>query len=207
YEIGAKTNLDDGKVSLTAALFEIDQTNTIVPSSSGACSTGSCSEQIGAAKSKGLELELSASPIVGWTLIAGYAHTRATVTENPDNTSGPVVGGLLPNSPLNAAHLWSRYDIQSGPLENLGFGIGYSYTSSRIAYSPTIALPVSFSIPSYQVVDLGVYYPFQQHFDASLKVNNLLDRNYYLSGTVTQGKVNIVPGTPRTIMATLSYKF
>jgi iron complex outermembrane receptor protein len=207
YEAGAKTNLDSGKVSFTAALFEIDQTNTIVPSSSGACSTGSCSEQIGAAKSKGLELELSASPIVGWTVIAGYAHTRATVTENADNTSGPVVGGLLPNSPLNAAHLWSRYDIQSGPLENLGFGIGYSYTSSRIAYSPTIALPVSFTIPSYQVVDLGVYYPFQQHFDASLKVNNLLDRNYYLSGTVTQGKVNIVPGTPRTIMATLSYKF
>jgi hypothetical protein len=28
-----------------------------------------------------------------------------------------------------------------------------------------------------------------------------------LSGTVTQGKVNIVPGIPRTIMATLSYKF
>jgi iron complex outermembrane receptor protein len=207
YEVGAKANLDDGKVSFTAALFKIDQTNTIVPSSSAACSTGSCSDQIGAARSQGLELELSAIPIVGWTLIAGYAHTRAVVTENPDALSGPVVGGLLPNSPLNAAHLWSRYDIQSGPLMNLGFGIGYSYTSDRIAYSPTIALPVSFTIPSYQVVDIGMYYSLPPHFDATLKVNNLFDRNYYLSGTVTQGKVNIVPGNPRAIQATLGYRF
>jgi iron complex outermembrane recepter protein len=177
-----------------------------VASSSSACSTASCSEQIGAARSRGLELELSALPIRGWTLIAGYAHTRAVVTDNPDTTSGPRVGALLPNSPLNAAHLWSRYDIQSGPLRNLGLGVGYSYTSSRVAYSPTITLPVAFTIPSYQVVDLGLYYPLQ-HFAATLKVNNLLDRNYYLSGTVTQGKVNIVPGTPRTIMATLSYEF
>jgi iron complex outermembrane receptor protein len=207
YEVGAKANLEDGKVSFTAALFKIDQTNTIVPSSSGACSTGSCSDQIGAARSQGLELESSATPIVGWTLIAGYAHTRAVVTENPDALSGPVVGGLLPNSPLNAAHLWSRYDIQTGPLASVGFGIGYSYTSSRIAYSPTTALPVSFTIPSYQVVDIGIYYSLLPHLEAMLKVNNLFDRNYYLSGTVTQGKVNIVPGTPRTISATLDYKF
>jgi iron complex outermembrane receptor protein len=117
------------------------------------------------------------------------------------------VGALLPNSPLDAAHLWSRYDLQSGPLANLGFGIGYSYIGTRIPYSPTVALPVAFKIPAYQVVDLGIYYQAERHFDTSLKVNNLFDRNYYSSGTVTQGKANIVPGVPRTIMATLSYRF
>ena len=206
YEIGAKTNSNGGRLTFTAALFQIDQTNTIVASSSSACSTGSCSDQIGAAQSRGIELEFSASPLPGWTLIAGYAHTKAIVTENPDSLSGPLVGALLPNSPLDAAHLWSRYDLQTGPLQNLGFGIGYSYTSTRIPYSPTVSLPQPFIIPAYQVFDLGVYYPVG-HFDATLKVNNLFDRNYYSSGTVTQGKVNIVPGTPRTIMANLSYKF
>jgi len=190
YEVGAKANLADGKLAFTAALFRIDQTNVIVASSSGACSTGSCSEQIGAAQSKGLELEMNATPLPGWTLIAGYANTRAVVAANADTTSGPLVGGLLPNSPINAAHLWSRYDFQSGALVDLGFGVGYSYT-----------------IPSYQVVDVAAYYAFLGHYDAGLKVNNVFDTNYYSSGIVTQGKVNIVPGTPRTIMATLSYKF
>ncbi len=207
YETGAKANLLDGKLAFTAALFRIDQTDVIVPSSSGACSSGSCSEQIGAAQSKGLELEMNANLLPGWTLIAGYANTRAVVTANADNTSGPLVGGLLPNSPINAAHLWSRYDFQSGALVDLGFGVGYSYTSNRIAYTPTVSLPVPFAIPSYQVVDAAAYYTFAGHYDASLKVNNLFDTNYYSSGIVTQGKVNIVPGTPRTIMATLSYKF
>ncbi|HEX7759130.1 MAG TPA: TonB-dependent receptor [Caulobacteraceae bacterium] len=207
YEIGAKANMAQGRLTFTAALFEIDQTNVIVPSSSGACSTGSCSEQIGAARSRGLELELSARPLPGWTVVAGYANTNAIVTANADTTSGPLVGGMLPNSPVNAFHLWSRYDIQSGPMQGFGFGVGYSYTSSRIPYTPTPQLPVAFTIPAYQVVDLGLYYAFMGKYNLSVKFNNLFDTNYYSSGTVTQGKVNVQPGTPRTVTATLSAKF
>ena len=207
YEIGAKGNLFDGRATVTAALFRIDQTNVIVASSSGACSTGSCSEQIGAARSDGLELEGTAKPLPNWTLIAGYAHTNARITANADLLSGPVVGGHLPNSPLDAAHLWSRYDIASGPLEGLGIGIGASFVSSRIAYSPTRALPAAFILPSYHVVDMGFYYRFRERFDLTLKINNLLDEKFYSSGIVTQGKVNVQPGLPRTALATLSYSF
>lgn len=206
YEVGAKANLAGGKLSFTAALFDIDQTNVIVASSSGACSTGSCSEQVGGARSKGLELEMTARPLPGWSLIAGYANTDARITQS-DTAAGPLVGGVLPNSPRNAAHLWSRYDIQSGALKDLGVGVGYSYISDRFAYLPTASLPVPFKVPAYSVVDLGLYYPLGRHVDLSLKVNNLLDVNYYSSGIVTQGKVNIVPGTPRTIVAGLSYRF
>ena len=205
YEVGAKANLYQGRLTFTAALFEIDQTNVIVASSSGACSTGSCSEQIGGARSRGLELEASARPLPGWTLVAGYANTKAIVTAS-DAVSGPLVGGLLPNSPINAAHLWSRYDFQSGALKGLGLGLGYSYTSRRIPYTPTAALPVPFYIPAYQVVDLGVYYALGERLSASLKINNLLDAHYFSSGIVTQGKINIQPGTPRVAELTLSYK-
>ncbi len=207
YEVGAKGNLLDGRVTVTAALFRIDQTNVIVASSSGACSTGSCSEQIGAARSEGLELEASGKLTANWTVIAGYAHTNARITENNDLLSGPVVGGQLPNSPLDAAHLWSRYDIASGPLEGLGIGVGLSYVSSRIAYSPTRALPSAFVLPSYKVMDLGLYYPFRERFNLTLKINNLLDEKYFSSGIVTQGKVNVQPGLPRTALATISYTF
>jgi len=208
YEVGAKANLLDGRMTVTSALFRIDQTNVIVPSSSGACSTGSCSEQIGAARSEGFELEASGKPLPGWTLIAGYAHTNARVISNPKaGAAGPLPGGELPNSPLDAAHLWSRYDISGGALDGLGIGLGYSYVSSRIAYTPTASLPAGFVLPSYTVVDLGFYYRLMARYDLALKVNNLLDEHFFSSGTVTQGKVNVQPGLPRTVMVTVGYKF
>jgi len=207
YEIGAKTNMMQGKLTATLALFEIDQTNVIVASAS-ACSSGSCSDQVGGARSKGLEFEFTAKPLKGWSLIGGYAHTIARITSNPDvAVSGPLVGGILPNSPIDAAHLWSRYDFSDGAFNGLGVGIGISYTGDRVPFTPTAALPSPFVIPAYTVVDLGLYYTASRHIDMSLKVNNLFDANYYASGIVTQSKINIVPGTPRTIMANFGYKF
>lgn len=208
YEVGAKANLMDGGLTFTAALFRIDQTNVIVPSASSDCSTGSCSEQIGAARSEGLELESSARPLPNWTLVAGYAHTNARVTANEKAAvTGPLVGGQLPNSPLDAAHIWSRYDLNTPIFNGLGLGLGYSYVSSRVAYTPTTVLHNAFVLPAYSVVDLGLYYTLARRYDLTLKVNNLLDANIYSSGTVTQGKVNVQPGIPRTVMATISYKF
>ncbi|WCT78279.1 TonB-dependent siderophore receptor [Novosphingobium humi] len=206
YEVGAKTELGHGLLTATLALFRIDQTNIIVPSTSTACSTGSCSQQIGAARSRGIELEFTARPLPGWSLIGGWAHTLARVTQNNDPTSGPIPGGAMPNAPEDAVHLWSRYDFSAGALKNLGLGIGYSYTGTRIAYTPTVALPTPFTVPSYSVVDLGVYYTFNEHLHGTLKVNNLFDQYYYASGNVVSGMVNVIPGTPRTIMANLSYK-
>jgi iron complex outermembrane receptor protein len=207
YEVGAKTVMFGGALTATAALFRIDQTNVIVPSASSNCSTGSCSEQIGGARSEGLELEASARPTPEWTIVAGYAHTNARVTSNPKAAiTGPLVGGELPNSPLDAAHLWSRYDFTDVGLPGFGIGLGYSYVSSRVAYTPTTSLPHPFIVPAYNVFDLGLYYSIRK-VDFTLKINNLLDTNYYFSGTVTQGKVNVQPGTPRTAMLTASYKF
>lgn len=206
YEVGAKALLLNRRVTVTAAAFQIDQNNLIVASSSGACSTGSCSEQIGMARSRGVELEMSAKPLPEWTLIAGYAYTDAKVVKNSDNTSGPLPGGTLPNAPKNAVHFWSRYDFGSGPFRGAGIGMGYSYVGERIPYTPTVSLPKPFIIPGYSVVDLGFYYVFHK-YDLTLKVNNLFDATYYLSGTVTQGKVNIVPGNPRTIMAVIGRRF
>lgn len=206
YETGAKLQLAGNRLTLTGALFRIDQTNIIVPSSSGACSTGSCSEQIGAARSEGVEIEGNANPLPGWSVIAGYAYTNARITRNADTTSGPLPGGQLPNSPKSAAHVFSRYDFQNGPLAGFGIGAGLSAVSSRVAYSPTPSLPVPFVVPAYQVVDLGLYYS-RKPVDVTIKVNNLFDTRYYQSATVTQGKVNVQPGIPRTILLSTTYRF
>jgi iron complex outermembrane receptor protein len=198
-EVGVKADLDDGRMGVTAALFSIEQKNVLAPYPGGTdqlCPSGSCSIQVGAARSKGAELEVDAKPVPQWTLIAGYAYTDARVSAS--NSLGPLVDHVLPNSPFNAAHVWSRYDFLSGALAGFGVGLGYSYVSTRLAVTGTAALPGEFVLPSYQVFDLGLYKLFSSHFDATIKVNNLFDKRYYQSGTITQGMVNVQAGFPRT---------
>ncbi|MDE2219233.1 MAG: TonB-dependent receptor [Gammaproteobacteria bacterium] len=198
-EVGAKANFLNGRVDLTAALFTINQKNVLAPYPGGTdalCPSGGCSIQVGAARSKGAELELDAKPIDQWTLIAGYAYTDARVTES--TSTGPLVGNLLPNSPFNAAHLWSRYDFLDGTLQGYGAGLGYSYVSSRVAMTGTATQPSEFNLPAYQVFDLAFYKNFGAHFDLTLKVNNLFDKRYYQDGKIVSGMVSVDAGLPRT---------
>ncbi|MGH7105394.1 MAG: TonB-dependent siderophore receptor, partial [Acetobacteraceae bacterium] len=152
-EVGAKADLDHHRVSLTGALFVIDEKNVLTPYAGGAdanCPTGGCDVQTGAARSKGVELEASAKPIEALTLIAGYAYTDAVYSES--SPTGPLLGHQLPNSPLNAAHLWSRYDVLDGPMRGFGAGLGISYVGSRVANTGTASKPGEFILPSYTVV-------------------------------------------------------
>jgi outer membrane receptor protein involved in Fe transport len=199
-EVGAKATLLDGRVDLTAAVFNIDQKNVLAPYSGSdltLCPSGGCVIQVGGARSKGVEVEVSATPIEHWTILAGWAYTSARISKT--SPTGPLIDHLLPNSPLNAGHVWSRYDFASGALIGFGFGVGVSYVGERITNTATPAVLGEFALPSYEVVDLGLYKAFDKRYDATLKINNVLDKLYYNSGTITQGLVNVQPGFPRSV--------
>ncbi|MGH3575990.1 MAG: TonB-dependent receptor domain-containing protein, partial [Mycobacterium sp.] len=134
-----------------------------------------------------------------------YAYTDARVTDS--TAGGPLVGHQLPNSPLNAAHLWARYDVLDGLMRGFGAGLGFSAVSARVAMTGTSTLPGEFILPSYQVVDLGLYKVFSQHLDLTLKINNVFDKLYYQSGKITSGMVNVSAGLPRTIELYLHASF
>ncbi len=204
YEVGAKATLLNGRIDLTAALFSIHQKNVLAPYSGNdltLCPSGGCVIQVGGVRSKGLELEVSATPVEHWTIIAGWAYTNARVTES--SPTGPLVDHLLPNSPLNAGHIWSRYDCATGSLAGHGIGVGLSYVGERITNTATPAVLGEFSLPSYEVVDLGLYKSLGRQYDLTLKVNNAFDKLYYNSGTITQGLVNVQPGFPRSVQLTV----
>lgn len=237
YEAGIKTELFDHRLSATLAVFDIrkndvlntfrcptnlaalnayiaangitipdnaprDATGKLIPAS------GTCSTQIGAERSRGFEAELNATPLPGWTVTAGYAHTRARITKS---NLAYQVGARETNSPDDALSLWTRYDIQSGPLENLGAGIGLSYIGKRAGLLPTQAVdarPENGTLPlaAYTTVDLGVYYKANSNFDLTFKVTNLFDKRYIESAGFT-GDINLLPGTPRYLTLTGRYHF
>src|SRR5690606_38900128 len=117
-EIGAKTeDLLDGKLTATLALFRIDQKNVM---NSFACTWGVCYNQLGSARSEGVELEANLQPTQNWQMVFGYAYTDARVTET--NVLAQV-GARLANAPEHTANLWSNYSFANGFA--LGLGVTY----------------------------------------------------------------------------------
>src|SRR2546429_9980096 len=130
-EVGAKTEgLLGGRLTGTLSLFRINRKDVL---DTFACSLGTCSQQVGTERSKGVELEMNARPLATWQLNFGYSLLDAAVTASLD----PIqVGARLPNVARNSANLWSRYDITSGALHGLGIGVGLVYTGERFGMLP-----------------------------------------------------------------------
>ncbi len=235
YEAGIKTDLFNHRLNLTAAYFDIRKNNTlntftcptteadainngaVIPASAArdvngkllGLVAGTCSVQIGAERSRGLEIEVNASPLPGWTITGGYAHTHARITVATPKTLYQV-GARETNSPDDALNFWTRYDFQGGALINLGVGVGMSYIGKRVGFLPpanpgTQPENGTMPLPSYTTVDLGLYYKIK-NIDLTFKVTNLFDHRYIESAGFT-GDINLVPGTPRLLTATARIHF
>lgn len=201
YEVGVKTeNLLDGKLGFTAALYQIDQVGQITQT---ICPFGSCSVQLGAARSRGFELEGTATPMPNWQIIFGYTRIDAKVTATGTGF-GFQQGLRLPNVAENAANIWTRYDFDNG----LGFGLGVTYTGQREGVLPTQATDLKrLDLPAYTVVDFGVYYT-KERYSLNLKIGNVLNEKYFEnSGGGSQGRVQIQPGSPRYATLTARVNF
>lgn len=197
-EVGAKATLFDDRLSATLALYRLNREDGIAPAGSGPF--GNYQEQVGSERSEGFEVEVSAQPLDNWSFTAGYAHANAKVT---DDLSAFKVGARLLNSPRDSAHIWSRYDIAGGPLEGLGFGVGIVYMGDRVATFPTATRSDVLQLPSYETLDLALYYALDT-YDFTLKVNNVLDDVYYVGANNPE---NVIPGAPRFVSLSFRKNF
>jgi iron complex outermembrane receptor protein len=170
----------------------------------GTCpaSVGTCTQQVGAARSKGAQVDLTMTPLDHWQMAAGYAFVDALVTRS---TISQQIGAQLPNSPMNSAHLWTRYDLTEGTLAGLGAGLGVSFIGNRQSLLPTATSTVTLPLPSYTVTDLGLYYALG-NADVTFRVSNLFDKSYFITAG-SLGAVNLMPGNPRTLELTVRTTF
>jgi iron complex outermembrane receptor protein len=198
-EAGAKYDRADANLTATAALFQIDKKDVLTFYS---CALGTCAQQLGKVRSKGLELELNWRPLDGLQLTAGYAYTDAQVT----NATDPLlVGARLVNVPKNSAHMWTRYDF-SGDLHGLGVGVGVSYIGDRAGTLRATGNTTVLRLPAYTVVDAGVYYAFSR-YAFTLKVNNLFDKTIIESSGFEAGPLQVTPGAPRNVQLSMRVHF
>jgi iron complex outermembrane receptor protein len=194
YEVGIKTEkLWDNRLSLTAALYRIDQSGQVTTEP---CVFGTCAFQVGKARSDGFEIEGNLAPVPNWQILFGYAHIKAVVLE-PRPGFEFQEGLQLPNVAKDAANLWTRYDWENG----FGVGLGVTYTGKRSGVLPNSLTDLStIPLPAYTVVDLGLYYQ-QENYSINLKVGNVFDKRY-IENTGATARIQIAPGAPRYLTLT-----
>lgn len=118
-EVGVKYLMPNSNTLITAALFNIDQKNSLYYE---VIDLGSGPENVqvqrGKVRSRGLELEANTSLDNGLSLIASYTYTDAKITEGPADTVGKSVSSV----PRHMASVWADYTL---PEDGFGYGLGF----------------------------------------------------------------------------------
>lgn len=190
YEVGIKADWLEQRLSTTLALYDLERTNVVVSGANDPFVT----EQTGLQRSQGIELNVVGEVLPGWNILASYAYTDARVVEDDSIEEG----NFLINVPQNAASLWTTYQIPTGNLRGLGFGVGLFYAGEQQG-----DLNNSFSLPSYLRTDAALFYQGDR-FRVSLNFQNLFDVNYFEGA---RGDLRVIPGAPFTVFGKINWEF
>lgn len=190
WETGVKYNLLEGKITGSISYYDILVRNIVRADVNNPL----LNIQDGEQRSKGVELELLANPVRGWTLIAGYAHNNSRFEKADADVQGrrPSAAG-----PADAVNFWTNYTFTSTNLKGFGLGLSANYVGEveSISLNPDGVLLV----PAYTL--LGAHFTYEaKKWKAGLRVSNLTDEKYWMGWT------NMIPQRPRQVTATLGIK-
>ncbi|MEX1137599.1 MAG: TonB-dependent receptor [Balneolales bacterium] len=192
WETGIKGNLFDGRLSTTLSYYDIRVSNVVRTDPERV----NFFIQDGENYSRGIDMSVTAAPMPGLNIMAGYSHNESEVTK----TDSDEYLGRRPESagPEDLINGWVSYELQNSTFRGLGFGFGGNYSGENMILNG--ASPGTFTLPSYTILNASIFYDTDS-YRMDLKVNNLSDKEYY------KGWSTINPQAPRSITANFSYKF
>jgi iron complex outermembrane receptor protein len=190
-EGGFKFSLLKDKMSGTISYYDISVTNTL----RNDVLHPNFSIQDGTQKSKGFEAEVNIVAAKGLNILIGYAHNNNKYVKADSSVLGrrPVEAG-----PQDLANFWVSYQIETGKVKGLGIGFGGNYASKK--FTNNDALTGEFYIPSYTVLNAGLFYT-KEKYSLKLNVNNLTNQKYWV------GWNNLVSQKPREILLSATWNF
>lgn len=164
-ELGVKWDLMDNRLSVTTALFSLQQSSVLDYDL-----TGNCYNMIDGLRTQGVEADVQGQVLPGWNLIANYSYNH---TNNPSNPAQLFAG--LPKHKFNA---WSVHTLPV--VAGLKAGVGLTAQSSTEGSSVAAS---RFTLPYSLRLDASLMYQLSG-WDLQLMVKNLADRkNYTASGS------------------------
>lgn len=195
-EIGIKYHPAGSATMLSAALFQLDQTNV---KTADTRHLGFWT-QSGKVRSRGLELQATTELARGLNLMANYVYLDNTLVKD-----ATYQGKSLTQTPRHSASAWLDYRVAGGPLSGLRLGMGLRYLGS------TWGNPANtFKVPAATLLDLAAHYdlgamsPNLDGAQLSLNVSNLANKRYVAS---CSSDMYCFIGQDRVVTATLSYRW
>ena len=193
WEVGVKTALNDGGLTLNTALYRIERSNIVQADGSSVDGVNQLSA-LGLVRSEGLEMDLLADLTERWVLNLTYACNDARVLDAGTNGITNASGDRFANAPRNTFGLWTRYDLRAW---RSAVAFGAAYVGERVSLDGQRVKP-------YAIYDIS----WQTQWNAwklQINVKNLFDKVYAVSGFNT--RAGHFPGEPRRIYAQLAYSF
>lgn len=195
-EIGIKYHPAGSATMLSAAVFQLDQTNV---KTSDTQHLGYWT-QSGKVRSRGFELQVATELFRNFNLLANYVYLDNTLVKD-----ATYEGKSLTQTPRHSASAWLDYRLAAGPLRGMQFGLGVRYLGSTWANPAN-----SFKVPAVTLVDLAVNYelgllsPALDGATLSVNVSNLGNKKYVASCT---SEMYCFIGQDRVATATVSYRW
>lgn len=192
YEVGAKTEFFEKRLSANISFYRIEQNNVLV----NAGNPGNTDEltQIGQQRSKGIELDVNGAIMPNFSISANFAISRneTTKSDKPE-----LIGVLAANAPKAQGSLWAKYTFLNPDLKGLGVGAGVNYTGKRNTLNTILELP------EYTLFSAALYYNIDK-FKISGNLNNVFNKTHWVGGYDFN---RLYPGAPRNFMIGIGYTF
>lgn len=195
-EVGIKFHPANSSTLLTAAVFQLEQTNV---KTSDADHLG-FNTQAGKVRTRGLDLQATTEIVSNLNLIANYTYLDNELVKDTS-----YQGKSLTQTPKHSASIWMDYLIDYDAFSGLKLGGGVRYLGKSFGDPSN-----DFEVPSATVIDLAATY--QLDFLSSelsgatlaFNVSNLTDKQYVASCT---SRLYCFVGQERSMIATLSYRW
>lgn len=157
---------------------------------------GGVFRQVGSANSKGVELEVNASPLEGFTLNAGYAYTDIRIREFKGDVTNLLAGNRIAFAPDHLANFWANYQVPKGLLRGFGVSVGGYHTGENFTNASN-----TYALPAYTTLDGSLFYNFGKG-EIRLNVNNITDEVYFRDAIYGN---QFFPGLTRNYLLTIRY--
>lgn len=195
-EFGVKATVWKNKLTINAAVYEINQKNILLNANLPAFPDSLVTR--GAERSNGFEIDAAGYLMPNWQINAAYSYIDAVIVEDNDPA---LKGARKQNTPYNSYNLWTRYDFLNGTkLKDIGIGVGLQHNGDRIPWFSR-----AFKTPAYTIMDMALYYhPAKTTMQLALNVNNVFNSTYWIGA---QSYVRLFPGAPRNVVLTATYRF
>jgi catecholate siderophore receptor len=191
-EVGAKWDLLDQKLGLTAALYSTKVTNEVTQDP-----VSLAYYQTGEKKVRGVEIGAIGNITNAWSISAGYTRMHTDVKGTSVSSDG---SSNLAYTPKQAFTSWTSYKLPHG----FTIGGGARFVDALIRASDgAVGTPTHTN--AYWVFDSMIGYTVSKNLDLQLNLYNLADKQYVAA--INKSGYRYTPGIERSFTLTANMKF